>query len=71
MRRKVLTYLCFVVMLFACGSVFAKKKGPNEPPSPKTNPSSPQGLPITGGLSYLFIAGAAYGIYAIRKRVKE
>jgi len=71
MRRKILTYLCCVLMLFAGVSVFAKKKGPAEPPSPKPNDVGPPGLPIDGGLSYLFIAGVAYGVYAIRKRVKE
>ncbi|MFZ2285286.1 MAG: hypothetical protein WAV86_15575 [Lutibacter sp.] len=71
MRRKILTYLCCVVMLLAGVSVFAKKNAPPEPPSNKNNDVGPPGLPIDGGLSYLFIVGAAYGVYAIRKRVKD
>jgi hypothetical protein len=67
MRRKILTYLCYVLMLFVVDSVFAKKKGP---PPPQNQPP-PVGLPIDGGLSYLLIAGVAYGVYAIRKRVKD
>ena len=54
-------------MLFVVDSVFAKKKGP---PPPQNQPP-PVGLPIDGGLSYLLIAGVAYGVYAIRKRVKD
>lgn len=63
MRRKILTYLCCMLMLFMGVSVFAEMG----PPPPQNQPP-PQGLPIDGGLSYLFIAGAAYGIYAIRKK---
>jgi hypothetical protein len=51
-------------MLLACVPVFAKKKGP---PPPQNQPPPP-GLPIDGGLSYLLIAGAVYGVYAIRKK---
>ncbi|MDO9594607.1 MAG: hypothetical protein Q7J19_06410 [Lutibacter sp.] len=64
MRRRILTYCFYVVMLLASVPVFAKKKGP---PPPQNQPPPP-GLPIDGGISYLFIAGAAYGIYAIRKK---
>lgn len=69
MRRKILTYVCCVAMLFAGVSVFAKKTGPPAPPNNKNNdiPSGP-GLPIDGGLSALLIAGVAYGVYAIRKK---
>lgn len=68
MRRKILTYLCCVMMLFAGVSVFSKEDEPPTPPSNKNNEVPAPGLPITGGLSYLFIVGAAYGIYAIRKK---
>ena len=47
-------------------SVFAEK-----PPEPPQNQPPGPGLPIDGGLSYLFIVGAAYGIYAIRKRAED
>ncbi len=59
-------------MLFACVSVLSKQK---EPPKPKNNKHNfdtpPPGLPIDGGLSLLLIAGAAYGVYVIRKRAKD
>jgi len=67
MRRKILTYLCCVVMLLSSVSVFSKRKGP----PPPLNEPPPPGLPIDGGLSVLLIAGSVYGIYAIRKRVKD
>lgn len=50
-------------MLLSSLSVFAKK----EPPPPQNQPPPP-GLPIDGGLSFLLIAGVAYGVYAIRKK---
>ena len=37
-------------------------QGPPQPPPPQP------GLPIDGGLSYLFIAGIAYGVYKIKKK---
>lgn len=59
-------------MLFMGVSVFAKKNEPPQPPANKNNDTSPPvGLPVDGGLSYLFIVGVSYGIYAIRKRVKD
>ena len=61
------TYLCCVLMLFASASVFAKKKHPPEPPQQ----APPPGLPIDGGISLLFIAGASYGVYAIKKKFKD
>ncbi len=67
MRRKILIYVCFVVMFLTSVSVFAYK-----PPEPPQNaPPIGPGLPIDGGLSYLLIVGAAYGVYTIRKRVKD
>ncbi|KUO68999.1 MAG: hypothetical protein APF83_07090 [Lutibacter sp. BRH_c52] len=66
MRRKILTYLCYVLISLSSVSVFAQK---TEPPEPKPNDPPPgPGLPIDGGISYLLIFGAVYGIYAIRKK---
>lgn len=62
MRKKIVTYCCCAIMLFAGVSVFAEK-----PPEPPQNQPPGPGLPIDGGLSYLFIVGAAYGVYAIKK----
>lgn len=62
MRRKILIYVCFVVMFLTGVSVFAYK-----PPEPPQN-LPPPGLPIDSGLSYLLIAGAVYGVYTIRKK---
>ncbi|WP_291803595.1 PID-CTERM protein-sorting domain-containing protein [Lutibacter sp.] len=46
---------------------FAQK---NDVPVPGTNddPPPPVGLPIDGGLSYLFIAGIAYGVYELKRK---
>ena len=67
-EKKIVTYLSCLLILLWSVSVFAKKK----PPTPETGnaPSPPPGLPIDGGISLLLIAGAAYGIYAIKKNKK-
>jgi hypothetical protein len=67
MRRKIVTYLFCTLMLFSSDSIFAEKK--IEPPEPPQNQPPPVGLPIDGGISLFLIVGAAYGVYAIRKRV--
>ena len=64
MRRKILTYLCYVIMSLSSVSVFAER--PPEPP--QNNPPIGPGLPIDGGLSFLLIAGAFLGVYATRKK---
>ncbi|MGV6844913.1 MAG: PID-CTERM protein-sorting domain-containing protein [Lutibacter sp.] len=46
----------------ASQSAYCYKNPP--PPGPPPNP----GLPIDGGLSYLFIAGALYGVYQLRNK---
>lgn len=51
-------------MMLSSVSVFAEK----DPPPPQNQPPGP-GLPIDGGLSYLFIVGVVYGVYAIRKKL--
>lgn len=66
MRRKILTYFCCVFLMLSSVSVFAENE---EPPQPKPDQGpGPPGLPIDGGLSYLLIFGAVYGIYTIRKK---
>ena len=66
MRRKILTYLYYVMISLSSVSVFAQK---TEPPEPKPNDPPPgPGLPIDGGLSFLIIAGAVLGVYATRKK---
>jgi hypothetical protein len=64
MRRKFLTYLCFVIMVLVSIPVFAKKKGP---PPPQNQPP-PVGLPIDASLYVLLVVGVVYGVYAIRKK---
>ena len=66
MKKKMVTYCCCAMMLFAGVSVFAEI----DPPPPQNQPSPP-GTPIDGGLSLLLIAGAAYGVYIKIKRLKE
>jgi hypothetical protein len=42
------------------------------PPAPKPNGPGPYPeFPIDGGISFLLIAGAAYGIYALKKNKKS
>ena len=65
MRKKIVTYLSCLLILLWSDSVFAKKKYPPEPPQQQPGPP---GLPIDGSISLLLIAGAAYGIYAIKKK---
>ncbi|MHB1197380.1 MAG: PID-CTERM protein-sorting domain-containing protein [Lutibacter sp.] len=71
MKKKIVTYYCCVIMLFAGVSVFAEKT----PPTPPNNKSNldvpPPGVPIDGGISLLFITGVAYGVYAIKKKIKD
>lgn len=65
--KKYTYYLCFIMMLM---SLVMYSNNIADPPLPKPNdPPDQPGLPIDGGLSYLFIAGVAYGIYAIRKKL--
>lgn len=56
------TYYCFLLLLFSSVSVFAEK----EPPPPQNEPPPP-GLPIDGGISIFFITAIAFAIYAIKK----
>jgi len=57
--RILIVSVCFLFI-----SVLAySQKGP---PLPGTTP--PPGLPIDGGLTYLFIAGVAFGVYKLRKK---
>jgi len=50
--------------LFNCIEIIAK-----EPPTPSGDggPSGP-GLPIDGGILYLFLTGLVYGIYKLKNR---
>lgn len=64
MKGKIVTDFLVAVFLLMGIASYAQK-----PPEPKPDgPIHPE-LPIDGGLSYLFIAGVAYGIYAIRKKL--
>ncbi len=65
MRRKIVTYLCYMAILLSSVTAFAKK----DPPPPQSQPPPP-GLPIDGGISLFLIVGAAYGVYAIKKNTK-
>lgn len=50
-----------VCFLFISVSAYSYKVPP--PPLPPPDP----GLPIDGGLIYLFIAGVTYGVYKLKK----
>ena len=62
--------LFFVIVLFSTyNAIYSQDTGP---PFPCIDPNDPvcggqPGLPIDGGISFLLIAGAAYGIYGSRK----
>ena len=62
-KRTILSFLLVTCCFFVA---FAQKA----PPTPaKTNDPPPgPGLPIDGGLSYLFIAGIAYGVYELKRK---
>jgi hypothetical protein len=59
--RILIVSVCF---LFISISAYSQKG----PPLPPIGPPPPVGLPIDGGLSYLLIAGAAYGVYKLKKK---
>jgi len=56
--------LLFIVMLSMCTVVHS-----NELPCPGCPEQNPE-FPIDGGLSFLIIAGTAYGAYELRKNKK-
>jgi len=58
---KLKTNILFIIVLL-CTSISAQTPPPPPPPQP--------GTPIDGGLSFLLIAGAAYGVYESRKKKK-
>jgi len=68
MKLKFKRSILSLLLLMSCFFVsFAQK---NDVPVPGTNddPPPPVGLPIDGGLSYLFIAGIAYGVYELKQK---
>lgn len=63
MNRKVsivILQLCFVLLT---AQLYAK-----EPPPPSPNMVPQPGLPIDGGLLYLLVSGAMYGVYTLKKK---
>ncbi|MGV8945883.1 MAG: PID-CTERM protein-sorting domain-containing protein [Lutibacter sp.] len=67
MGKKMVTYFCYVIMMLSSVSGFSCVE---EPPEPKPDGIIPPGLPIDGGISFLLIAGAVYGVYVIKKNKK-
>lgn len=67
MNRKIvkILMLCFGFMLF---SIPAYSQKDPVPPQPKTEGTSPPGLPIDGGLSLLLASGVVYGIYSLKRK---
>ena len=70
MKKIIVTYFCYMIMMLSSVSGFSLG---DEPPMPKPNDNLPPGpgLPIDGSISLLLIAGAAYGIYALKKNKKS
>jgi hypothetical protein len=58
--------------MFCVGSVaYGQQGNGNPPPNPgkgKGGPPPPPGLPIDAGITYLLVAGIAYGVYEKRKK---
>jgi hypothetical protein len=66
MKGKIVSGFLVTVFLLMSIVSYAQK-----PPEPKPDgPIHPE-FPIDSGLSYLLIVGAAYGVYAIRKKIYD
>ena len=59
MQLKKINYLMILLLLVSI-PLFAQGPPPPPPPQP--------GLPITGGLPYLFAVGIIYGIYNLKSK---
>jgi hypothetical protein len=60
--KKHKTLTLFTALLFS-----AIAFGQMIPPGPSVPPPPPPGLPIDGGLIFLIISGAAYGVAKLKK----
>lgn len=61
-------YLLIIIILLVSNMVYSQSFD-NPLPKPEGDPH-PE-LPINGGISYLLIVGAAYGIYVLKKNKKS
>jgi hypothetical protein len=62
MKRKIRAYsICIIFMLSL--SIYA-----GDPPDPNKPPPPHPELAIDGGLSFLLIAGIAFGVYQIKRK---
>ena len=72
MRLKINKILLTVFFMFFVSVVFSQTHSHKLPQPQAANnagpPPSPVGLPIDGGLSYLVIAGAVFGVFKLRKK---
>ncbi len=66
--KKIKYILTLVVLVLGCSALFS---APNPPPSGGPNCWPPPCVPIDGGLSFLIVAGAAYGARKIYKSSKK
>ncbi|MFK5958341.1 MAG: hypothetical protein QM495_05635 [Lutibacter sp.] len=57
--------LSFLLIMSCFIGASAQKR---DVPVPGTNGPPPPGFPIDGGLSYLLIAGIAYGVYELKRK---
>lgn len=61
------TILSFILVMSCFFGAFAQK-GEVPVPGTEDEPPSPVGLPIDGGLSYLLVAGIAYGVFELKRK---
>ena len=63
MKSRNISYYLFLGMLLISISLNAQSPpDPNKPPPPHPE------LPIDGGLTYLLVAGIAFGVYTLKKK---
>lgn len=81
MKKKAnIAMLSFLFVIFSI-SIYSQGHAPPTPPRGSGNnnrqgdgkggPPPPPGLPIDFGISALFISGAAFGVYALKKKNKQ
>ena len=67
-RKYFIGLICVVLFLFSTAAFGQRGNNGNPPPNPgRGGPPPPPGLPINTGITYLMLAGVAYGVYELRR----